>query len=399
MANNPFDRTIINLREKPLSSDINRAESQHDFALRLVMRELFAKRAETTLPGTGGANPGSGFVGTGFALRPAVTANMTVTVKAGLGMIDDPANSPSAIGGVVGLDDLSSYKPVVLMADTVFTVPTADGVNPRFDLIEVRYNRVAGDPQSRLILDPLTGAFSPNVVQKTLQNTVDGSVGTVVSPALSTAALSYKQGIPDPSPVVPATTPGYVRVGVVTVLPAATSVSQGQVSDLRALLFPGGVTPWAGTWRLQWNAGSPVATCLRMNAPPGVTPILWPGLPGDFTRGSCDVYIAGGALQGVTCTVTIGTASTGLPVGEMITTALEVNVSVNSDQLGGVTVIGLGNIIASRFANGAPPSPVGVQTIFARFGLRSRHQVGATTSVTNVALEDVVVDVSGVIRW
>lgn len=398
VANNPFDRMIVNLREKPLSSDINRAESQADYSLRFMMREMFAKRAETTVPVSPNSNPATGFVGTGFRVSPAASPNMTVTVKGGLGMIDDPANSPSAIGGVIGTDDLSSYKPVVLMQDTVLTVPTADGANQRFDLIEVRYNRVASDPQTRQILDPLSGAFSPNVVQKTLQNTVDGSVGAVVSPALSTSALSYKQGIAAASPVVPATTPGYVAVAIVTVLAGATSIDLGQVSDMRPFLVPGGVAYWGGTWRLQWNAGVPIATCLRLNAPPGVTVVLWPSPVGALVRGAFDMFVAGGLMRGATCVANVGTTGASLPAGEMLTVSMELGISSTSDILGGVLVTGNG-FQAGRIATGAPPSPIGTQAFYSQFGFRPRHQVGATTSVTNVALEDLSVDVAGVIRW
>lgn len=270
MANNPFDRMILNPREKPLSRDINQAQSQLDYALRELARHVLAKRASNSSLGELAAD---GFLANGFRAEPAGAPDMTVTLKAGMAFMSAAADVPSAIDGIVGLDDLSTYKPIMLMADLVFNVPTAPGAgNARIDIIEVKPNRLVGNPNARLILDPDTGAFNPDTVNKTLAFVVDGSTGYVISPALSTVAVSYKQGVEAAAgaEVEPAVTTGYMQVARINVAESVTTISAGDIADRRKLLFPGGVAHFSATWNVTNPGGGNVYTLLSLSAPPGI---------------------------------------------------------------------------------------------------------------------------------
>lgn len=390
MSNNPLDRVIFNPREKPLSTDWNRLGSQFDYAMRFMTRELFGKRAETTFPTSFNSTPSTGFVGTGFNVVPAATPNLTVTVKAGLGMFDNASDTPTSIGGIVGLDDLAPYKPMVLMGDVTFAVPAPPVANSRIDLIEVRPNRQATDPQTRLILNPLTGEFDPNTVSKTLQFTLDGSTGFVSDPAPSTAAISYKQGSVAASPTAPTPTTGYVPVAYISVGTSVPSIGFGAISDQRAFLLPGGVAHISGRWHVQWNGGSPIVTARRINAPPGIQMTL---VASNAQRAFADVYVTGGLLQSAVMTAIIG-VDTGVEqaAGEAIITIA----NKNGANDGGAAI---GPTLQATLLTGVPAINVGPLSNFAQSRISARYQAGGTTNVTQTILEDVDFNVVGVIRW
>lgn len=268
--NNPFDRTIINPLEKPLSSDINQTESQLDYSLRFMAQQLLPRRTSDT---NESLVPAVGFMPYSMKVVPSAVPDLNVTVKQGLAYFYDVTDTPSGIDGIDGLNDQSPYKPIVLMADTVFAVPTPPGLgNSRIDIIEARFNRQADNPQSRLILNTLTGAFVPDTVNKTLSFTLDGSVGYVVSPAPSTVALSYKQGVAAASgtEIEPTVTPGYVQIARINVGPLAATVPKGNIVDRRTLLGTNGTVQAGINWFQEWNAGVPTAAIRSVVGPPNV---------------------------------------------------------------------------------------------------------------------------------
>jgi len=91
MADNPFDRTVINVRERPISSDINQAQSQIDRTLRFYLQEMLRPRSSATNEQPG--PPVSGFFGNGFAVREDSPAGLFVVVGAGLGFYDDASDT------------------------------------------------------------------------------------------------------------------------------------------------------------------------------------------------------------------------------------------------------------------------------------------------------------------
>jgi hypothetical protein len=238
MANDPFSREIINVRERPLSSDINIAESYLDRALRDFIRALLAPDPLAIV---------TGFLNQSFKVVATTTPSMTVNISPGLGFIDDASDVPTAIGGVLGVNDTSTMKPLPLSTVQPIVIDGAPSAgNSRYDIIEVKCDRRSQDPTSRDILDPATGVFAPNLVNKTLAFYLDGRNARVVAPALSTTGIGYKVGIAATTgtEAVPATTAGYVKIAEIHVVSGVTTITNSVITDTR----PGsGLALLAGT--------------------------------------------------------------------------------------------------------------------------------------------------------
>lgn len=290
MADRPFDRTIVNLRERPISSDVNQLQSQMDRSLREVVQRMLGARASNFSKADSYA---TGFIGNGFAVSSASPAAMQVVIKAGLGFVYDVADVPSSIDSIVGLDDLNPFKPVSLLADQTINVLAADGANPRIDIVEVKANRQTNNPLSRDVLDPSSGAFVATSVDKTLQQaSLDGQTSVNGS-----AAINYKTGTPAGAPVAPATTAGYIKIAQVLVGTGVLTLDDDVINDQRKLLFPGGCFPFG--FKVSKNLGTSVITITQVVAPPGV---LCLANPVSALRGNTGIelyVIAGGGLRAI----------------------------------------------------------------------------------------------------
>lgn len=287
MAGNPFDRTPLHSLERWTSQDFNTQGTQHDYALRYALQSLLAANS--------GFQPG--FLGNGYRVVPNSPAGMSVLVSAGLGLASDPADVPTNIGGIVGLNDQASVKPLVLTAPQQFTVPANASGNPRIDIIEVRIDRRLENPSSRLVFDSGVGGFVPDTVDKTLAYTHDGRLGTVATPAASTAGLSYKTGTPAGSPVAPATTAGYTKIAEINVAAGAASITALHLVDTRRLLGPSGVHHASIRFRQQWNAGAPIVTVLGSVVPAGMQLAVITNPP---VRAAGELIVVGGNVVGIT---------------------------------------------------------------------------------------------------
>ena len=268
MSDKAFDRTITNERERPLSSDQNQALSQQDRVLRDMLQELCAPRFSTGIDLA--TTPTSGFIGDGFKVRAESPASMNVTVANGFGFLYNAGDVPAAIGGVVGLDDRSSYKPVYLSANEVIAVDAAPGAgNNRIDIIEVNYYRRAENLLSRAVLNVGTGVFAPLNIYKTLSFLLDGHSGRVVTPNPSTAAIGYKVGTAAAAggEVAPATTAGYTKIAEIHVVGGVANIAANAVADYRRMLYAGGIGRASARW-IQHVAAVPSG--FQLSAPPGV---------------------------------------------------------------------------------------------------------------------------------
>lgn len=236
MAGEPFSREVINQYERPLSQDINFAQSQLDRSLRDVLRQLFSDVDGTIR---------SGFLQGGFLTTQSVVPAMSVLIAPGFGFEDSLSDVPVSIGGIVGVDDRSSYKPLVLtVAQTIAIDAAPSAGNERIDIIEVQVvDRRLENPTSRDVFNPGTGVFAANLVNKTLAFYLDGLTGRVVTPNPSATGIGYKVGAVAPVgfAVAPATTAGYVKVAQVYVGPGVTSIVNANITDSRVLigLIPG----------------------------------------------------------------------------------------------------------------------------------------------------------------
>jgi hypothetical protein len=388
--NNPFDRCIVNPREKPLSQDINRPQSQSDYAHRFMAEHGLGARTSAS---SFGLAQQSGFRPYSFVVEQTSPASMDVTVKRGVGFYDDAADCPSAINGVIGLDDLSRYKPLVLMNDVTFTVPTAPGLgDSRIDIIEVRANRQVTDSTSRLILDPTTGAFAPDMVNKTLAFAVDGSAGYVISPALSTVALSYKQGAASATgtEVEPSVTPGYIQVARINVGPSVTTIARTEIADKRRILAPAGVLPFSGTWRIEYNGGAPIETCRYLSAPPGIQ-LGVRAFGSALEKLKLSLYICGGEISQVDAVGSFSSRSMTVPEAAFIA----------AQRWGQGIVVQLQDVSSAIHALLPATTPLVETGVGAKIYQGTWWGVfdDGTPSLTDAKLEDVDFHVSGTISY
>lgn len=390
MANNAFDRLNFGTRERPISADYNRQASQADRSLRDLVQSLVSAR---TLSSSTGA-PYSGFFGDGFRCVPTSPVALSVQLIPGIGFFYDPVNLPVDIGAtdLAGVDDRSSYKPMVISTPQIFAVPTAPGAGQsRIDIIEARYDLRLEDAQTRRQLDVASKSFQDKVFLKTLALNLDGRTGFVSSPALSTAALSYKTGAAAAtgSEVEPSVTTGYVKVARINVGPAVTTIDNNVLVDRRPIVHPGGMVPFYAAWRVQWNAGTPIHTTLAMSAPAGTRLCLAPLA----LRGSGSFFAVGGEILHATCTITAGPSA-----GNVNTNAL--SIGLQEPQGSGVQVATVDSTIQTLLAAGTPAINVGIGAKVHRGRIISRFitNTGASNN-TDTSLEDVVIQVSGTLAY
>lgn len=276
MSGRPFDRDPFRNQEFPKSLDLNRLSGEGaDAGLRFLMREVFG-------PQTSLANPASlanffGFYGTGFLVVPESPASTSVRILSGLGAKRDDTDLPSAIGGIAGLDELSDVKPIVLR--TPFSIPTPAAPaspNQRYDIVEVAVRRDLYDSIATSFLQLPDAKRVSSAVTKTLSYAVDNAqvpYGYVTDPANSTAPISYKIGQASASPVVPPTSPGYVKIAQILVdnvvnNPAGT-IRQEHIADFRPMLFAGGTASFSLTASFVLGTETP-PTILHASVPPGI---------------------------------------------------------------------------------------------------------------------------------
>jgi len=277
MGNLPFDREVINFREKPISSDHNYSAQYADRTQRALMKRLLSGRTpgmsgilDTMIPLTSAA-----FVGDGYKARPRSPAALYVDITPGMGFLDNGTDLPVAIGGVVGVDDVESFKPLTLAQLVSFgpITPPSTGGQGRIDIVEVKIDRRLTDATPREQMNT-SGVFVPGVVNKTLTWDHGGDLSIVATPNPSTGGIGYKTGTPAAydAETVPATTSGYTKIAEVYVKNGDTSIDASRVKDMRQMLFPGGCGFVSANIRETFTASGAVMNASSRNtvAPPGV---------------------------------------------------------------------------------------------------------------------------------
>ena len=364
MGDLPFDRVNIGLRERPVSGDINRAQSQIYRTITDLMMALI---------GGGAGNQRSGFIGNSFAVTPASPAAMSVQVTPGIGFDYNPTDVPTNIGAtdLESVDDVSAYKPWVLNNTATFGVPTAPtSPNTRIDIIEIANSAITRqliDSLPRFQLDTVTQRFLSHSFYKTLTYSVDGFTGQVTTPSSSVAPLSYKVGAPGNPGVAPPTTPGYTVLAQIAVGSGVTSIVSSNVTDERSLLTggrylgrqtfltSGTYTPTPGTIRARAIIQAPGGGSGGLNA--GSTS----NTSGAGGGGECieaDVTSAGGITGGA---VTLGAAGAAGAIGGNGGNGGNASMVLNGSTYtanggsGGVAGLGFGSY-PSFVAGGAPGS-------------------------------------------
>ncbi|TXH58697.1 MAG: hypothetical protein E6Q97_01515 [Desulfurellales bacterium] len=252
-------RVLVHVRERPTSTDLNRVQDRVLETVRttgLMAHGEAYESSPTASPSLRYYNYGpQGFIHGGFSVTTDVgSPPWGVLVTNGAGLVrSGPANATD-IDSASGADwDQSSAlsAPVVLSANQTFTVPAppAPG-NARIDIIEVRADYVANEPATVGVFNTTTEVYDPTVKNKSLNWDLLGRTGSVISPASSTAPLSYKRGVAAVGTIAaatePSTTAGYVKIARINVVGGRASISNDDIADMRPLLLPGGMLTCAG---------------------------------------------------------------------------------------------------------------------------------------------------------
>lgn len=337
MASNAFDRVVINARERPVSTDINQLQSQIDRTLRVTLEEMFRTRLSDT--DDSGAPSASGFLGEALKPRPSSPASMNIRLPKGLGFFYNITDTPTAIGGVTNLDDLSYWKPISIPADLTVPVPTADPTNPRYDIIEVRTNRLLTDSTSRDVFNVSTGIFDPTAVSKTLSTVIAAGDVTVDG----TGAVNLRTGAPNASPTVPATDSGYTKIAEILVGTGVTTLDADVIKDLRMMIWPGSQAQISTTFVAKGSGASLLPTSLQVVSPPGIQICA---VGNNLTGQTVDVFmIIGGMAATMRKTYTVS-AQTYLSPGCV------------RAYFAGASPVAVDSIIQAAMANAAIASPV-----------------------------------------
>ena len=292
MSDGSFDRRIFYPLERWRSGDSNIEQAQLDETLRNVLLQLLGPRLSDSVsyrtPLT------QGFLGEGFQVRPTDIASSNVKITAGIGFIESDLDVPVGINGIVGLNDVSPLKPLVLKVDQVITVsaPPAFPDN-RIDIIEVRAQRDLYDSEVIRILDAFQAKLLPQSKLQTLSFALDGLVGTVATPAPSTAPIGYKTGVVTGSPIAPPTTAGYVKIAEIYSANAVDNptglITFHYVSDFRPYLFAGARAAYAVSTETTPGAVTPPSQ-VYLDAPPGLRMAI---CTDGYTGGEFDLYLIG----------------------------------------------------------------------------------------------------------
>lgn len=278
----PFDMKVLAPAKKPTTDDINQGFSADRRALSFFYEQLLRSRLNA---GSDAGGLKTGFIGEGFKVRPTSPASMTVTVTAGLGWFYDPTDPLVIAQDITGLryqgvNDASAYRPLVLGEAVELLVPAAPAVgNSRYDIIEVRPKRELQDYSPELRYDDAVGDWRPLGGASILSySSSQAEVGSVATPVLSTAPVSYVKGVAAPTgtQVEPPTTPGYVKIARILVAEGVTSIDASVICNRRPLVFPNGVGFVSGRGTIRSQRGQLTRPSLtNVIAPPGVQVFLF----------------------------------------------------------------------------------------------------------------------------
>lgn len=280
-----FKRTIIPVRQRPISSDLNILQDQILETLRYVVTGAHGTAAATSTSSNPDArttyNVPHAFQGGSFLVTPDPAATpFGVMLQPGFGYSAYGPGSATDYDAANGLnyDATNNWAPFVLSAyQTGFTVPAPPAVGScRIDIIEAKPSYQANNPQTVGIFNTATRVFDPATRNKTFSWDLLSRTGTVTAPASSTAPISYKTGIAAVGditvPAVPATTTGYVKLAQINVIGGSVAVDQSQIIDFRRPLLANGVLHVGGKATIPGVvAGLATAALSSIDLPPGIS--------------------------------------------------------------------------------------------------------------------------------
>jgi len=318
MAYDDFQKRVqINVRERPTSSDLNAMQNRIYESVRCVQAMAHGEAySNATSPDFNLTPYGLGPQGfhQGLSSFRVVKDNTNppfgVFVNGGLGLARTGPATATDIDSASKQDWTQSGSlsaPLVLgAAGAGFTVPAPPAIgNARIDIIEVRPNYSNTDPATVGIFNTATEVFDPATRSKSMDWDLAGLTGTVISPAASTAAISYKTGVSAVGGLSAATEPsvtaGYIKIARINVIGGITSILTTDIADLRPLLWPQGIFSVAGSIVIPGIvAGLATSEAVQMLAvPPGVcVKVFYQNniAPSAGTSYTAQVYVFGGDL-------------------------------------------------------------------------------------------------------
>ena len=245
-------RVLIPVRQRPSSEDLNalqweRAASELISAGTAYGQNVFSSPGGCVPSAMLGAR---GFSGGGFYVAvDAGSPPFGITVQKGVGYNYLGPVSATDIDANQGADwvlNNSWAAPIVLSGDQDFTVPAPPSVgNSRIDIIEVRADYLAANPQTVGIFDPGSSVFNPTVANKSLTWDLLGRTGSVNAPNPSTAPISYVTGQSAAGNIasapIPSTTSGYIKIAHINLDAsggAIAAITEEMIADFRPMLFP-----------------------------------------------------------------------------------------------------------------------------------------------------------------
>lgn len=338
MATRQYDRVVINVRERPLSSDHNQLQSNIHASLMDLYLRVFASRNALGDDGAvqfGAGGLQAGFIGDAFKVRAQGAPNMSVRLAPGLGFYSNAADLALGIGGLIGLDDAAQLHPLAITNPFNININAAPpGGSERYDIIEVTTDRRLESSLTRDILDVPSGAFVPGLVNKVLAFALDSRTQSVASPSNAVAppsgfGIAYKSGATAAvgAGVVPTSSPGFFKIAEIYVGPAVASIAPNAIRDLRPIIWPYNMGRVSAIIQATAAATPTGVSVVRLVAPPGVL-VTAVGVAGGKVR----VYIVAGANPAIAIPDAAPVGQTGTATGAFIIDDLVMGPIVLGDQ-------------------------------------------------------------------
>ena len=225
MADKIFDTLLQNTLEKWLSSDANAIGDLAEDSIFELLGESMNMRG-----------PGQ-FLACGLGLIRGLKVsasglNMDVSVGAGLGLAKDVTAGWAANGRTI-------FRPVYLQSSVALTVPAADPVLPRTDLLIVKPALYSAEQQTKDIKDPVTQTYSGQNVFKRMRRLV--RAGTYAEFGAGTCELAIQTGTPGGG--IPVNAPGTYVLAFIAVGAAVAVINSGNLTDRRTVAHLYGSRP------------------------------------------------------------------------------------------------------------------------------------------------------------
>ena len=392
-------RVLIPVRQRPSSEDLNALQTMLTASDLLVVGSATGQNFESSPTGCDrGRYIGAyGFTGSDFFVDTNPSSPpFGVRIRPGRGF--DYNAGPAAatdIDSCQGADWNQTGMglggiPLVLSTYQNLTVPTPPSAgNSRIDIIEVRADYLATDPQTVGIFDPGSSVFNPTVANKALVWDLLGRTGSVSAPNPSTAPISYVTGQTAAGGITaatePPTTAGYLKICRINLDAsggAIAALTDDMIADKRPRLFPAGTIQLGGnvtTAGVLAGVGSQAFNSLEVPMGLVVKAVMPTTAPSAGFSYPVQFYVIGGELRPRTVGAGARGAVTATAEGPSPRCMGITNVVTDTLLAADVAILD-GTTVGYSILNGADSFAVG-QPVF-RFTVQVMHPAGSALSST-----------------